>query len=199
MLVTRLDGREDVLVIQTYLLDVEVPFLCGKQTLENWNLKIDSSPKILEIESKVDGSRMKIKMIDTRGGHYAIVLEMRKKQDSSVLLLKDAREDVPVLFLKDAEGDLCSIRAVRKVHKINRHKRKEQMITAYCNAGWRNPGLVTIINCMVNDCRVCQKFKRSIARPRLTLPKSTLFNEIVTLDLKELGSKYILWMVYSFT
>ena len=33
VLVTRLDGREDVLIIQTYLVDAEVPFLCRKQTL----------------------------------------------------------------------------------------------------------------------------------------------------------------------
>ena len=41
ILVTRLDGKEDVLVIQTYLIDAEVPFLYGKQTLESWNFKID--------------------------------------------------------------------------------------------------------------------------------------------------------------
>ena len=33
ILVTRLDGKEDVLIVQTYLVDSEVPFLCGKQTL----------------------------------------------------------------------------------------------------------------------------------------------------------------------
>ena len=41
ILVTRLDGKEDVLIVQTYLVDAEVPFLCGKQTLESWNFKID--------------------------------------------------------------------------------------------------------------------------------------------------------------
>ena len=61
-----------------------------------------------------------------------------------------------------------------------------------------SPELVNIINCMMNACRVCQKFEQSIARPRVTLPKSTLFNEIVTLDLKDFGSMYILWMVDSF-
>ena len=30
ILVTRLDGKEDVLIVQTYLVDAEVPFLCGK-------------------------------------------------------------------------------------------------------------------------------------------------------------------------
>ena len=59
--------------------------------------------------------------------------------------------------------------------------------------------MVTIINRVENDCRVCQKFQKSVARPRVTLPKSTLFNEIVTLDLKDFGNRYVLWMVDSFT
>ena len=49
ILVTRMDGKEDVLIVQTYLVDAEVPFLCGKQTLESWNFKIDGPEKILEI------------------------------------------------------------------------------------------------------------------------------------------------------
>ena len=49
ILVTRLDGKEDVLIVQTYLVDAEVPFLCGKQTLETWNFKIDGQEKISEI------------------------------------------------------------------------------------------------------------------------------------------------------
>ena len=36
-------------------------------------------------------------------------------------------------------------------------------------------------------------------RPRVSLPKARSFNEIVTLDLKEFGNKYILWMIDSFT
>ena len=32
ILVTRMDGKEDVLVVQTYLVEQEVPFLCRKQT-----------------------------------------------------------------------------------------------------------------------------------------------------------------------
>ena len=50
VLVTRLDGREDILVVQRYLVDAEVPFLCGKRTLESWNFKIDRRSKILKIE-----------------------------------------------------------------------------------------------------------------------------------------------------
>ena len=134
VLITRLDGREDVLTIQTYLVDAEIPFLCGKQTLEGWNFKIDGRDKILEIESKTDGSRIRIKMIDTEGGHYAVILETRRKKDSSVL------------FLEDKKDKLCSFKAMRKVHEVNRHKQKEQPIAAYRNAGWMSPELVNVIH-----------------------------------------------------
>ena len=35
ILVTRKDGKEDVLTVPTYLVDAEVPFLCGNKTLED--------------------------------------------------------------------------------------------------------------------------------------------------------------------
>ena len=61
------------------------------------------------------------------------------------------------------------------------------------------PELTSLIKRVVNDCKVCQKFKTSIARPRVTLPKATSFNEVVTLDLKEFGTKYVLWIIDSFS
>ena len=61
-----------------------------------------------------------------------------------------------------------------------------------------SPEMANIIERVVNDCKVCQQFQKSVARPRVTLPKASSFNEVVTLDLKEFGSKYILWMIDSF-
>ena len=66
VLVTRVDRREDVIVVQMYLVDAKVLFLCRKRTLESWNFKIDGESKILEIQSKVDGLRKKINMIDSQ-------------------------------------------------------------------------------------------------------------------------------------
>ena len=58
--------------------------------------------------------------------------------------------------------------------------------------------MVDTINRVVNDCKVCQKFDKSVVRPWVTLLKATSLNEVLTLDLKEFGSKYVLWMVDSF-
>ena len=110
-----MDGKEDVLIVQTYLVDAEVPILCGKQTLETWNFKIVGQEKILEIQLKTgqDNGRKLLKMEETTGGHYGIVLETRKKKNTNLFLVE---EDSGILFMEDKEGDLCSFRAVRKVH-----------------------------------------------------------------------------------
>ena len=67
ILVTRKDCKEDVLTVPTYLVDAEVPFLCGKKTLEDWNFQISGRDKTLEVTSLTDGTRIQIQMIDTQG------------------------------------------------------------------------------------------------------------------------------------
>ena len=42
------------------------------------------------------------------------------------------------------------------------------------------------------------KFAKLVSRPKITLPKTSTFNEVVTLDLKSFGSKYVLWIKDSF-
>ncbi len=118
-------------------------------------------------------------MEDTTGGHYGIILETRKMKDANMFLVEKYSG---ILFMEDKEGDLCSFKAVRKVHEVNRHKGKKTI--AYWNAGWMSQGMTTIIDRVVNDYRFGQKFQKSLARPRVTLPKASSFSEVVTLDLK---------------
>ena len=100
------------------MVDAEVPFLCGKKTLEDWNFQISGRDKTLEVTSLTDGTRIQIQMIDTQGGHYGVVLETQKKQN--ILYLEDALGDEHgILFLEDKEEELCSFKAVRQVHKVN--------------------------------------------------------------------------------
>ena len=81
------------------------------------------------------------------------------------------------------------VQGVRKVHELNRHKRMEHMISAYRNAGWMSLILVVTVNHVVNDCKVCQKYEKSMARLRITLPKATSFNKVVTCG-NAIGPKY---------
>ena len=94
---------------------------------------------------------------------------------------------------------LTDFKSVRKIHERLNHKSKENLVHAYSNADLFTKDLKETIKKVVDQCRVCQKFRKSMPRPLTTLPKCNDFNQIVTLDLKQWGTKYILWMVCSFT
>ena len=159
VVVEKMDGKEDVLRIPTYLVDIEVPFICGKKTLESWDSKLDMKRKVLE--TTIDGARSDFKMIDIAGNHYGIVLETKNGDESNILLVDKGGE----------EEKLISYKEIKKVHEVNNHKKKEQMINAYSNAGLMSPKTVNTINRVVNDCKICQKFQKSVVRPKVSLPK----------------------------
>ena len=94
MIVQRSDGRDNYLRIQAYQVDADIPFLCGKRTLELLQLKVDTKKRILEME--IDGKHRDFKMMITIGSHYGIILETK------------GRKMVDVLFLEDQEGELTS-------------------------------------------------------------------------------------------
>ena len=70
------------------------------------------------------------------------------------------------------------------MHEANNHKGKEQIIHASTNTGLKSPGVVKTIKNVVNDCNICQKFMELVSQPKVTLPKATDFNQVVTMDFK---------------
>merc|ERR1712089_96816 len=81
--VRRLDGKEDVLRVFTYLVDADVPFLCGKREMkEKWNSKIDT--KNMVIETEIEGKKKDFKLIETGGNHLAIEIEKNEIKEEEM-------------------------------------------------------------------------------------------------------------------
>ena len=80
-----------------------------------------------------DNGKKLIRMINIARRHYGILLETRKMSTSSLFLVED---DSGTLMVEDEGGDLCSFKSVRKVHEVNCHKSKQQLMAAYRNASW---------------------------------------------------------------
>merc|ERR1712112_668831 len=78
MIVKRMDGKDDVLKVFAYLVEADVPFLCGKRTLDNWNSKVDTTNKVLE--TMIDGEKKNFRIIDTGSNHYGIEIENRSEK-----------------------------------------------------------------------------------------------------------------------
>merc|ERR1712240_293130 len=91
VIVRRMDGKEDVLRVFTYLVDADVPFLCGKRTMvERWNSKIDTKNMVLETE--IDGIKKDLRLIETAGNHVAIEIERKNIKEEEIFFAKGRRE-----------------------------------------------------------------------------------------------------------
>ena len=102
------------------------------------------------------------------------------------------------MLLKE-EKDINTLKAVQRIHKILNHKQKKQMVYAYENAGKLDTETRKLIDEVVENCKICKQNSRSKSKPSVAIPRATDFNSIVSIDLKSIGDKYILWMVCAFT
>ena len=86
-----------------------------------------------------------------------------------------------ILYTKGGEEQLDTFKAIRKVHEVTNHKSADQLVIAYRNAGLMGPVTVKTIKNVVRDCKICQKFGKSMMKPKVALPKAGSFNKIVRL------------------
>ena len=125
----------------TYLVDADVPFLCGKREMvEKWKSKIDT--KNMVIETEIEGKRKDFRLIETGGNHVAIEIEKRDIKEEEIFFA--------TYFAKE-EGDLNTFKAIRKVHEVTNHKSAEQLLKHYRNTELIGPNTVKLIKQVVRD------------------------------------------------
>jgi hypothetical protein len=56
-----------------------------------------------------------------------------------------------------------------------------------------------LIDDVVEKCEICKRNSRSKSKPSVAIPRASDFNSVVSVDLKAMGEKHILWMICSFT
>ena len=172
-----------------------VPFLFSKDTGEKWEAKLDMKNETLDIH--MSRGRVATFSCKTIGCHYKVKLHDLKQWDlpETVTLI----EEETVHLSEEKEEKLASVSTIKKIHEITNHKNVDNLLWAFKCADLNNPNLHNMIQKAVTDCRVWKKFKKTFSRPKTTLPKSTEFNQIVTLDLKFFEKIPVLWMVDSCT
>ena len=89
VIVRRLNGKEEVLQVYTYLIEADVPFLCGKREMvDRWKSIIDTEKNIMEC--KIDGeNRIKFRTISTVGKHLALELERGNLRQEQILFTEE--------------------------------------------------------------------------------------------------------------
>ena len=179
--------------IETYIVKGDVPFLLGDNTMQNWQSKIDVANRVLELHKYKSDKGLPI-LLDAplKGSHMIIGLQALKE--------KSLNESVKLNEEHVNLGEiLTDFKNVRKMHEKLNHKSKANLAHAYANADLLTKELKETIQKVVDQCKVCQEYRKSMPRPAVTLPKCNDFNQIITLDFKIWGKNYILWMICSFT
>ena len=107
--------------------------------------------------------------------------------------------DEDTIFYMEQKGIGAKKKDIEKLHRVLNHKGVRNMEFAFRNAGRLDAEVSKMIKETVENCSICQKNGRSRSKPSVAIPRATDFNSIVTLDLKEMGKSYILWMVDAFS
>ena len=159
-------------------------FLCGLKTLMEWKATVYYE----KCKLKFDDNQKRVNIQISGGGHQLVKLEtLGEISDEETVFYIEKK--VVGAYKKDIE----------KMHRVLNHKGVRNMEFAFRNAGRMDAQVSKMIKEAVENCSVCQKNGRSRSKPLVAIPRATDFNSIVTLDLKEMGKSYILWMVDAFS
>ena len=159
-------------------------FLCGLKTLIEWKAAVFYERS----EMMFDETKKRVYMSISGGGHQLVKLET----------LGEVSHEETVFYI-EKNGVGANKKEIEKLHRVFNHKGVKNMEFAFRNAGRLDSQISKLIKEVVEGCSVCQKNTRSRSKPSVVIPRATDFNSIVTLDLKEIGKKYILWMVDAFS
>ena len=139
-------------------------------------------------EMMFDENKKRVYMNISGGGHQLVKLET----------LGEIGHEETVFYI-EKNGIGANKKEIEKLHRVLNHKGVRNMELAFRNAGRLDSQISKLIKEVVEGCNICQKNTRSRSKPSVVIPRATDFNSIVTLDLKEIGKKYILWMVDAFS
>ena len=162
------------------VVDANIPCLIGRDHMTKWRGKLDFSEKTITIDDKI---KMKLKV--NSKGHYTVDMFNNEAEIMKIC---------ETLFNQNDAEEMSKI--LEKIHKVTAHKSAEQMVRFVRNSKLYNKNCDKLIQEIVSNCKVCQTFRKSQERPKVSMPKSTEINSVVSLDLKELFSekKYILYL-----
>ena len=190
-----INNVKHTILIDVHVVDGKVPFLFGKDTGEKWDAQLSMKKETLELQISRD--KHQTFPCPTIGSHYKILLHDLKEWElpETVHLIQEEC----ALVDKTTKDKLATLETIRKIHEVTNHKNADNLLWAFKCADMTDPDLRKNINKTVTNCKICKKFKKTFSRPKTTLPKSTEFNQIVTMDLKFFGSVPVLWLVDSCT
>ena len=172
---------DNKVLFSCHVVKSTIPFLWSKRSMAKAGVVLN----LPEDSALIMGKKVDLDL--TSAGHYS--LEILPKPHENVLLsLPEDTEELKVKLLK--------------IHRQFGHPREDTMLKLLKSAKWDNEATRQEIRSIYSKCSTCKQFSKTPPRPIVSLPPASEFNEVLTMDLKEVNIKsykYILHMIDAFT
>ena len=173
-------------MIKSHVVKSKIPLLWSKPSMTKAGVLLDLPGD----RAKILGVWVELEV--TSAGHYALFIlpveeKLTKVESCLMVLPKDDKEKEGVLL---------------KLHRQFGHPREEVMETLLKEVKSWSPKVKEIVGKIHSRCKTCKLFSPTPPRPVVSLPAASDFNEVLTLDLKEVkveSYKYIFHMIDGFT
>ena len=172
-------GKE--VFIETDVVDSDIPLLLSMEAMKKAKVKLDLENDMAEIYG------VSIALNHTSSGHYAVSID-RTRRVSSVCAVQ-----------LDKVSNQERYKALLKLHRQFTHPTQKKLITLLKDAGAWNEVCREDLDDIYRKCELCRVYKRTPDRPAVALPMANSFNDVVSMDLKKWGDKWILHLIDMFS
>ena len=178
----KIAGRETVVV--TDVIDSDIPLLLSKPDMKRLGFKLNLADDTLEVNGK------KLDLDTTTSGHYYIPLK------TCELPL----ESVNMVIENKSHGEKQKM--IVKLHRQFAHPAARRLKAVVRDALMKevlDEDIATMIDEVSRNCEVCLRYKKTPARPAVSMPMARQFNDVVAMDLTKFGDVYFLHFIDLFT
>ena len=173
-----------LVTIESHIVKSRIPLLWSRPSMKKAGTVLD----LPEDRAKIFNQWVDLNL--TTVGHYSLeILPMNKESVEEALLTlpKDRKEKEKVLL---------------KIHRQFGHPREETELDLLKKTNCLDKEAKELLATIHSRCLTCKKFSSTPPRPVVSLPPASEFQEVLTLDLKEVKAekhRYILHMIDAFT
>ena len=166
------------------VVEASIPLLLGKPDLKKFGFVINFEDETVFTTKTFETFPLET----TFKGHLALPIKEAETLDDDVFLLSECDK---------AE----KVKKITKIHKVLAHPLPDILKQFFMNSSDNDKEVLKLIDEVHEKCNVCRKFRKTPSRPKVGLPVSSDFNDVVALDLKERKSnkEYILYCVCTFS
>ena len=168
----RLAGKN--IKIKTDVVDSVIPLLLSKDSMKLADTVIDFKEDTVSVFGR------NLKLSCASSGHYFLPLSRISSESNEELVLFATHK---IAECSPAEKKKLAI----KLHRQFSHPTYEKLSGLVNDAGVEDDEFLSTLESISSDCDTCKKFKKTQPRPVVGFSLAKRFNQVVSLDLKEIN------------